>query len=186
MTKRKDLKKRLNSENLLTTMSGGGVFAQASDTVVLSPGGSKSIQQIYGLANAANTNANSVKAVLGGGDTTIDPTGNDGLMYLAGYASTATPTAYNPTPTTANGIPAWIIDQLNAHAMNSTNTSTYVQLGKNVTIGTATFPNRLLTLQDFVGILSGSTLSLPADLQAAIDTGPIAQYKHLPAVGHLN
>lgn len=197
MTKRKDLKKRLNNENLLTTMSGG-----AANIVQTSAGAATSSDKLYtggpvlsvissGAQNgtSAVSSIGDIKGVLGANSTTVDPTGittggaaqND-FVVLQNYTSGAMQTVYTP-PASAMGLLPWIADQIKKGGGGVTYSGT-TPLGSNIpSINKA---NRVLTLEDFVGILSGAgasaVLSLPADLQAAIDTGPIAQYKHLPAV----
>jgi hypothetical protein len=63
-------------------------------------------------------------------------------------------------------------------------------LETNITIpgmtGTS-FKNRFLTLEDLVGVpTSGGVLSFKADVAAAIESSPLAQFKHLPAISALN
>ena len=66
-------------------------------------------------------------------------------------------------------------------------------LETNITIpgmtGTS-FKNRFLTLEDLVGrtvgIGASAVLSFKADVAAAIESSPLAQFKHLPAISALN
>ena len=181
-------------------MGGAALNIDGSETLMYKtiPGATATSITVSSLVNTAKmaSGMNGLKAVLGYGDNsgsvtpgtpTINPAGNDGYLYLNAYTTVANPVAYNPAVGTQNGIPAWIIDQITAHAMNSTNTPAPIPLGSPVTIGGATFPNRLLTLQDLVGAINGSgALSLPNDVQAALESSPIAQFKHLPDKSHLN
>ena len=54
-----------------------------------------------------------------------------------------------------------------------------------VTINGTKYPNRLLTLADFVGDMSGNFNIKATDLAAAFNTLPLAQFKHLPALAAL-
>ena len=199
MSKRNNLKNRLKG-GLLPMMGGATLNTDGTEFLMYktTPSATATSITVSSLVNAAlkANGMNGLKAVLGFSDNsgnvptggqTIDPSGNSGYLYLNGYTTVANPVAYNPAVGTQNGIPAWIIDQITAHAMNSTNTPAPIPLGSPVTIGGATFPNRLLTLQDLVGAINGSgALSLPNDVQAALESSPIAQFKHLPDKSHLN
>jgi len=65
----------------------------------------------------------------------------------------------------------------------SFNSSNFNQLNldETGTLGSFNYPNRLLTLYDFIGDGAGNFNTTAQDLAAALNTLPLAQFKHLPS-----
>lgn len=181
MTKRKELKNKLKGGKLLDTMNGGAIIGQGSDSFTYT-GGTITVNDLINNVKGNITNIASLETLLGFGDPLIVPTISaplDGLTYLANYQTKEVPSKYIPTVNEFGLLP-WIADQIK---MGVTYTGP-TPIGTNFTAsGLTAFKNRFLTLEDLIGI--GTNNNLRDDVQAAIDHGPIAQFKNLPAVAHL-
>lgn len=181
MTKRKELKNKLKGGKLLDTMNGGAIIGQGSDSFSYT-GGSITVNDLINSVKGNINNIAGLETLLGFGDPLVAPaiSGSvDGLTYIANYQTKATPTKYIPTVNEFGLLP-WIADQIN---MGITYTGP-TPIGTNFTAsGLTNYKNRFLTLEDLIAI--GTNNNLRDDVQAAIDHGPIAQFKNLPAVTHL-
>jgi Collagen triple helix repeat (20 copies) len=69
-------------------------------------------------------------------------------------------------------------------SFNSTNFN-QLDLDGTGNLGSFNYPNRLLTLYDFVGDGNGNFNTTAQDLAAALNTLPLAQFKHLPSIAAL-
>lgn len=205
--KKKSLKNSLKAGNLI----GGGVSGlEGADTIthISGPNDSTtlSLQSLVTKSQSATsaiTRVGKVENALGG---------QAKVSYLVNYVSSPNPTVFVPNATAPSGLLGWVADQIKVatppavslppapvqqniidninnnylSVPNNTNNNTIVPLGSALTIGGTQYVNRLLTLQDLVGILNNGVLSFAPDVQAAIESSPLAQFKHLPSITSLN
>jgi len=213
--KKKNLKNSLKNGDLLIggDLTGGNLIGgdlTGTDRITGftgSPNKSVSLNYVYNQAinaSAALTRVEYVEDAIGNKETI---NGKKGVNYLKTYVSQgAAATPYVPNTVVKSGLLGWVADQIKVavpppvqhdvvgdintylSVPSNTNNNVIIPLGQPLSIGGTPYVNRVLTLQDLMGVMDPATgiLSFAPDVQAAIELSPLAQFKHLPSIASLN